>query len=112
MCLASGYAPTQPFPTKPPAYERQGRLDGRSDRLHAGAPGAGGESQSKRYKIGPLFTPPVLSKLEGPIATLTSGFATNWPGGSYDPETHIAYIYSQSGASPLAVVRRPKGCRT
>jgi quinoprotein glucose dehydrogenase len=61
----------------------------------------------ERYKIGPLFTPPVLSKLEGPIATLTSGFATNWPGGSYDPETHIAYIYSQSGASPLAVVPPP-----
>ena len=49
----------------------------------------------------------MLSKLEGPIATLTSGFATNWPGGSYDPEMHIAYIYSQSGASPLAVVPPP-----
>src|SRR4029077_7003549 len=46
-------------------------------------------------------------KLPGPLATLTSGFATNWPGGSYDPETHIAYIYSQSGASPLGLVPPP-----
>jgi len=62
-----------------------------------------------RYKIGPIFTPPVVSKLPGPLATLTSGFATNWPGGSYDPETHIAYIYSQSGASPLGLVPPPNG---
>src|SRR5262249_54300123 len=63
----------------------------------------------ERYKIGPIFTPPVVSKLPGPLATLTSGFATNWPGGSYDPETHIAYIYSQSGASPLGLVPPPHG---
>jgi quinoprotein glucose dehydrogenase len=61
----------------------------------------------ERYTIGPIFTPPVVSKLPGPLATLTSGFATNWPGGSYDPETHIAYIYSQSGASPLGLVPPP-----
>ena len=40
-----------------------------------------------------MFTPPSVSRKEGPIATLTmgaQGAATNWPGGSYDPETHIA----------------------
>ena len=31
------YSPTQPFPTKPPAYDRQGLADRRSDRFHAGA---------------------------------------------------------------------------
>ena len=102
------YSPTQPFPTRPPAYDRQGvSIDDLIDftpELRAQAVKA-----IERYKIGPIFTPPVLSKLEGPIATLTSGFATNWPGGSYDPETHIAYIYSQSGASPLAVVPPPEG---
>jgi len=67
---------------------------------------------ASRYTIGPIFTPPVVSKIEGPLATLTSGFATNWPGGSYDPETHIAYIYSQSGASPLGLVPSPQDCRT
>jgi quinoprotein glucose dehydrogenase len=100
------YAPTQPFPTRPPAYDRQGvSIDDLIDftpELRAEA-----VKNAARYRIGPIFTPPVVSKLEGPLGTLTSGFATNWPGGSYDPETHIAYIYSQSGASPLALVPSP-----
>jgi quinoprotein glucose dehydrogenase len=100
------YSPTQPFPTKPPAYERQGvSIDDLIDftpELRAEAMKIAG-----RYKIGPIFTPPVVSKLDGPLSTLTSGFATNWPGGAYDPETHIAYIYSQSGASPLSLVVPP-----
>jgi quinoprotein glucose dehydrogenase len=102
------YAPTQPFPTKPPAYDRQGvSIDDLIDftpELRAEA-----MKTAERYTIGPIFTPPVVSKLPGPLATLTSGFATNWPGGSYDPETHIAYIYSQSGASPLGLVAPPDG---
>ena len=100
------YAPTQPFPTKPPAYDRQGvspdDLIDFTAELRAEALKA-----VERYKIGPIFTPPVVSKVEGPLATLTSGFSTNWPGGSYDPETHIAYIYSQNGASPLGLVPPP-----
>ena len=100
------YAPTQPFPSKPPAYDRQGVS---IDDLIDFTPGLRQDAMKvvERYKIGPIFTPPVVSKLEGPLGTLTSGFATNWPGGSYDPETHIAYIYSQSGASPLALVPPP-----
>jgi len=101
------YAATQPFPTKPPAYDRQGvRIEDLIDftpELRAEA-----LKVASRYTIGPIFTPPVVSKIEGPLATLTSGFATNWPGGSYDPETHIAYIYSQSGASPLGLVPSPQ----
>jgi len=102
------YAPTQPFPTKPPAYDRQGVS---VDDLIDFTPELRAEALKtvERYKIGPIFTPPVVSKLPGPLATLTSGFATNWPGGSYDPETHIAYIYSQSGASPLGLVPPPNG---
>jgi quinoprotein glucose dehydrogenase len=102
------YAPTQPFPTKPPAYDRQGVS---KDDLIDFTPELRAQALTaiERYKIGPIFTPPVVSKLEGPIATLTSGFATNWPGGAYDPETHIAYIYSQSGVSPLAIVPPPDG---
>ena len=100
------YAPTQPFPTKPPAYDRQGVS---IDDLIDFTPELRAEALKtvERYKIGPIFTPPVVSRLPGPLATLTSGFATNWPGGSYDPETHIAYIYSQSGASPLGLVAPP-----
>ncbi len=100
------YAPTQPFPTKPPAYERQGVS---VDDLIDFTPELRAEALKvvQRYRIGPIFTPPVVSKIDGPLATMTAGFATNWPGGSYDPETHIAYIYSQSSASPLGVVPPP-----
>jgi quinoprotein glucose dehydrogenase len=101
------YSPTQPFPTKPLAYERQGVS---IDDLIDFTPELRAEAMkvAARYKIGPIFTPPVVSKLDGPLSTLTSGFATNWPGGAYDPETHIAYIYSQSAASPLSLVVPPQ----
>ena len=62
-----------------------------------------------RYKYGPIFTPPVVSKAEGPLATLTlasAGGGTNWPGGSYDPETNILYVNSQKSVSQLGWCRR------
>ena len=98
------YAPTQPFPTKPPAYDRQGLLESElidfTQELHAEA-----LKVLSKYKTGPIFTPPVVSKLEGPLATLMGAFATNWPGGSFDPETHLLYVHSQSGATPLGLVK-------
>jgi len=47
--------------------------------------------------MGPLFTPPVVSKIEGPLGTLmapSQDGGTNWQGGSFDPETHILYVAS------------------
>ena len=41
------------------------------------------------------------------MATLTLATAaggTNWPGGSYDPETHIVYVPSQTALSPLGLI--------
>ncbi len=91
------YSPTQPYPTKPPAYDRQGSS---IDDLIDFTPELRAEAVklASRYKMGPVFTPPVVSKWEGPLGTLgmaTAGGGTNWAGGSYDPETHIAYIPSQ-----------------
>src|SRR6185436_20870575 len=95
----------------PPAYDRQGlSIDDLIDftpELRADA-----VKLVARYKIGPLFTPPVVSKAEGPIATLamaTQAPATNWPGGSYDPETHILYVGSQSAVASLGLVPPPAG---
>jgi quinoprotein glucose dehydrogenase len=105
------YSKTQPFPTKPAAYNRQGlAIDDLIDftpQLRAEAVKA-----IEKYKIGPVFTPPVVSKTEGPIATLqmaSQGAATNWPGGAYDPETHILYVYSQSAVATLGLVPPPLG---
>ena len=103
------YAPTQPFVTKPPAYDRQGvSIDDLIDftpELRAEA-----IKQVEKYKIGPIFTPPTVSKLEGPLGTLVLPSATggtNWPGGSYDPETHTIYIYSQTNVSALGLLPPP-----
>jgi quinoprotein glucose dehydrogenase len=98
------YSPTQPFPTKPPAYDRQGSS---IDDLIDFTPELRAEAMKivSRYKLGPIFTPPVVSKWEGPLGVLKSnGGGTNWPGGSYDPETHIAYIPSQRNLGSMAVV--------
>jgi quinoprotein glucose dehydrogenase len=100
------YSPTQPFPTKPPAYDRQGvSLDDLIDftpELKAEAVKA-----VSRYKLGPLFTPPVASKWEGPLATLVLpnfNGGVNWPGGSFDPETKRLYMYSFTQIWALGVV--------
>jgi quinoprotein glucose dehydrogenase len=103
------YSPTQPFPTRPPAYDRQGLS---VDDLIDFTPELRAEALKviSKYKIGPVFTPPVLSKAEGPIATLamaTQAPATNWPGGSYDPETHTLYVGSQSAVAALGLVPPP-----
>src|SRR5262249_5734692 len=97
------YSPTQPFPTKPPAYDRQGVG---TDDLIDFPPEWRAEALKlvSKYRIGPVFTPPVVSQIDGPLATLMGAFATNWPGASYDPETHILYAQSQSGVTPLGLV--------
>ena len=100
------YAKTQPFPTRPAAYDRQGLA---VDDLIDFTPELRAEAVKAiaQYKIGPIFTPPVVSRAEGPIATLqlgSQGAATNWPGGSYDPETHILYVQSQSAVATLGLV--------
>ncbi len=90
------YSPTQPFPTKPPAYDRQGVT---ADDLIDFTP----ELRKKAldvaswHKLGPLYTPPTLSKVDGPLGTLmapSQDGGTNWPGGSFDPETGILYVAS------------------
>jgi quinoprotein glucose dehydrogenase len=99
-------SPTQPFPTKPPAYDLQGLTE---DDLIDFTPELRKEALElvSHYKLGPVFTPGVLSKPEGPWATLalaTAGGGTNWPGGSYDPETHIAYIPSQRSITEIGLI--------
>jgi quinoprotein glucose dehydrogenase len=105
------YSPTQPIPSRPPAYERQGLS---IDDLIDFTPELRAEAVKliSQYRIGPVFTPPSLSKAEGPIATLamaTQAAATNWPGGSYDPETHMLYVHSQAAVAALGLVPPPPG---
>ncbi len=104
------YAPTQPFPTKPPPFERQGvSLDDLIDftpQLRAEA-----ITFVSDYQIGPIFTPPVVSRFTGPRATIMLPRATggaNWQGGSLDPETNILYIFSNTSAWGMGLVNAPE----
>jgi quinoprotein glucose dehydrogenase len=38
----------------------------------------------------------------------SAGGGVNWPGGSYDPDTGILYVYSMTVATPLGLVNDPK----
>jgi quinoprotein glucose dehydrogenase len=64
----------------------------------------------KKYTMGGLFNPPVVSRKEGPIAALTrSTSGTNWKGGSYDPETHVVYVSSTGAIGAYGLVPPPPG---
>jgi quinoprotein glucose dehydrogenase len=105
------YSPTQPFPTRPKAYDGQGLS---IDDLIDFTPALRAEAIKivQPYRLGPMFTPPAVSRREGPIATLTMGAqaaATNWPGASYDPETHTFYVMSQTSVATLGLVAPAPG---
>ncbi len=100
------YSPTQPFPTKPPAFENQGTT---TESFIDFTPElkAEGLKLASFYKLGPIFTPALVSKWEGPrgvlgLPTLTGG--ANWQGGSLDPETNTFYIFTNNQLGVYAVV--------
>jgi len=105
------YSATQPFPTKPPAYSRNGVTP---DVLIDFTPAMHDQALTivSKYHLGPVFTPPTAGHVDGPLATLTLGTAaggTNWPGGSYDPETHTVYVFACNACLvPIGLVPAPK----
>jgi quinoprotein glucose dehydrogenase len=92
---------TQPFPTRPPAFERQGvSLEDAFDltpELKAEA-----QAEMKKYRLGPLFTAP---SLQGTLMRPGVIGGANWGGGAFDPETGILYVKSSSTPA-LARVRK------
>jgi quinoprotein glucose dehydrogenase len=90
---------TQPFPTKPPAFDRQGvTVDDLIDftpELRAAA-----LEVVKNYAIGPLFTPPSLRSATGTKGTLQlpgSVGGADWQGAAFDPATGMLYVPSITG---------------
>jgi quinoprotein glucose dehydrogenase len=65
----------------------------------------------KRYKVLPTtFTPAILGSVNGLLGALGGGTATNWPGGGYDPELHIAFAPAgNTGFSVRSLVEPPAG---
>lgn len=100
------YSPTQPFPTRPPAFERQGFLE---DFVVDFTPEIKAEALAlvSKYKIGPLFTPPIVRGENGKAGLLFIPNGANWPGGSFDPETAMLYVYSHTMVRVLSMVNDP-----
>ncbi|MDA1094755.1 MAG: pyrroloquinoline quinone-dependent dehydrogenase [Acidobacteria bacterium] len=93
-------SPTQPFPTKPPAFDRQGVT---IDDLIDFTPALRQEALDivEDFVIGPIFTPPIVAGHDGKQGVIQlPGIigGSNWPGGSIDPET--SYLFVQSATYP------------
>ena len=91
------YAPTQPFPTKPPAYDQQGVT---IDDVIDFTPELRQEALAilKQYQFGPLFTPPSVAdpsaKTKGTVQMPGAAGGSNWTGAAADPETGTLYVTS------------------
>ena len=85
-------SPTQPFPTKPAAFEPQGISD---DTLIDFTPELRQEALQiiEEFDYGPLFTPPTL---RGTIQFPGWGGGGEWHGAAFDPDTGLYYIPSAS----------------
>jgi quinoprotein glucose dehydrogenase len=111
------YPPTQPWPAKPPAFDRQGFS---ADDVIDFTPELKERAlqMASHYRLGPLYTPPTMAKLQNPngpwgtLATPENQGGANWPGGSYDPETGIFYLYSKSTLQIFGYVQQPDGSIT
>ncbi len=104
-------SPTQPHPTKPPAYSRNffkvpDDLIDFTPELRAQA-----LKNLQRYKYTPsVFTPAILGDVNGLLGHVGGGStATNWPGGGYDPETHIIYAPAANNPTSRSLVAAPPG---
>lgn len=100
-------ARTQPFPTKPAAFDRQGL--GPDDVIDF-TPALKAEALKMLgdYNLGPLYTPPSLAGANGKKGTLhlpNSTGGANWQGGVADPETGMLYVSSHTLARVYAVTK-------
>lgn len=91
---------TQPFPTKPPPFDRQGIT---TDDLIDFTPELRAEALEivKNYVIGPMFTPPSIAgdgpgDKKGTIELPGSIGGADWTGAAFDRETGILYVPSMT----------------
>ena len=100
-------SPTQPFPTKPPAFDLQGLtpadLIDLTPELHAEA-----LAILEKQSYGPIFLPPRLfeGNVDGKVGAVQMPGpvgGSDWNGAAVDPETGILYVPSVSAPLVAAV---------
>jgi len=99
-------SPTQPFPTKPPPFARQGIS---TDDLIDFTPELRAQALQivSHYKLGPLFTPPILAGEDGKkgvIQVPSAAGGANWAGAAADPDSGYLYVESANLTLGVAVL--------
>ncbi|MDA1093527.1 MAG: PQQ-binding-like beta-propeller repeat protein [Acidobacteria bacterium] len=98
------YAPTQPFPTKPAAFDLQGIT---VDDLIDFTPELREEAIriAERGQLSPLFTPPNVRGQGRPLIQVPGpGGGVNWPGSAVDPESGRLFVPSQTRLRAVELV--------
>ena len=98
-------SPTQPFPTRPAAYDRQGIS---TEDLIDFTPQLRKEALeiASAYELAPLYTPPRVTGQGKPVIQIPGpGGGTNWTGTAVDPESGMIYVPSY--ATPRSVSLTP-----
>ena len=90
-------SPTQPFPTRPPAFEYQGTsiddlVDFTPEIRQLAIDAVEG------YRLGPIFTP---NTTQGTLIRPSVGGGANWSGAAVDPETGLLYVPSVNSHSVI-----------
>lgn len=98
-------SPTQPFPTKPPAFAKQGISP---DDIIDFTPEikALAMEKVKNYRFGPIFNPP---SLQGSLMMPANGGGANWGGASVDPVKGIMYVKAKNIARVIQLTEQPPG---
>ena len=92
--------PTQPFPTKPPAYAQQRLTEAEVTDLTPKAR----ESvlaELKKMRTGSIFTPPGL---QPSVALPQFNGGGEWGGGAFDPETRLFYVNASNEAEWMSMM--------
>ena len=104
-------SPTQPFPTKPAPFDRQGitleDLNDLTPELRAQA-----LEIANLYRLGSLYTPSSLITQEGTRGTLmlpSANGGASWQGAAADPETGILYVPSTTNVWLLGLFANESG---
>ena len=103
--------PTQPFPTKPAPFDRQGVSE---DDLIDFTPeiAEAARELASNFVLGPLFTPPIVRGSNDKLATFVvpgAGGGANFPGATVDPETGILYIPSATRPHGMSLIAPSQG---
>jgi quinoprotein glucose dehydrogenase len=104
-------SPTQPFPTKPPPFDRQGVSE---EDLIDFTPELKAEALeiASELRLGPIFEPIIVEGAGGKRATIAvpgAGGGASYQGASIDPDSGMLYVESHTWPTAMAVVRTEPG---